>query len=187
MRTDGRTLNATAASLLGLLHEGPMTGWDLLQRAQDRIGDFWTLTQSQVYRELTSMAAAGLVEVGLPGPRDRKPHALTAAGRAAFARWLDQEPGPDQIRIPLLLTVAFADHLSGERLHGIIAARRAEAVERLVRYEAGRDALAGTVDPTRRVTLEYGLRHERAVIEWFDLLPSLLDLPLWEVHADDIP
>ncbi len=177
MTTEGRTLNATAASLLGLLHEGPMTGWDLLQRAQERIGSFWTLTQSQVYRELTSMAAAGLVEVGPPGPRDRKPHTLTAAGRAAFAHWLDQEPGPDQIRIPLLLTVAFAEHLPIERLRGIIALRRAEAVERLARYEAGRAAADGAADPTRRVTLEYGLRHERAVIEWFDLLPDLLDLP----------
>jgi len=33
-----------------------MTGWDLVAVAQQRIGNFWTLTQSQVYRELTAMA-----------------------------------------------------------------------------------------------------------------------------------
>lgn len=50
-RTSRRPLNSTAASLLGFLHEGPMSGWDLVNLAQERIGDFWTITQSQVYRE----------------------------------------------------------------------------------------------------------------------------------------
>ena len=31
-------LNSTAASLLGCLHEGPMTGWDLAATAQRAIG-----------------------------------------------------------------------------------------------------------------------------------------------------
>ncbi len=52
-------LNATAASLLGFLHEGPKTGWDLVATAQDRIGKFWSVTTSQVYRELAAMEAAG--------------------------------------------------------------------------------------------------------------------------------
>jgi DNA-binding PadR family transcriptional regulator len=171
-----RPLNATAASLLGFLHDGPMTGWDLVVTAQDRIGAFWTLTQSQVYRELATMVADGLVEVGPPGPRERKPHAITAAGRAAFAGWLDREPGPDQVRIPLLLTIAFARHLPAERLAEIIASRRTEHAERLAGYRAARDALGGTGDDerTRRATLEFGLRHEQAVLDWFDLLPELL-------------
>ena len=79
-----RELNATAAALLGLLHRGPMTGWDLVTTAQERIGNFWTLTQSQVYRELARMTEIGLVTVGEPGPRDRKPYTITsaAAGRS---------------------------------------------------------------------------------------------------------
>lgn len=169
-----RPLNATAASLLGFLHERPMTGWELVALAQERIGAFWTLTQSQVYRELATMAADGLVEVGPPGPRDRKPHTVTAAGRTAFAAWLADEPGADQIRIPLLLTVAFAEHLPPGRLAVLLASRRAEHVARLERYEAAREALRGSADPTRLVTLEYGLRHERAVLDWFDALPDLI-------------
>ena len=60
----GYTVNATGGSLLGFLHERPMTGWDLVTVAQQRIGNFWSLTQSQVYRELNAMAGAGLVEAG---------------------------------------------------------------------------------------------------------------------------
>ena len=114
-------LNATAASLLGFLHEGPMTGWDLVATAQRRIGDFWSLTQSQVYRELSAMAAAGLVEAGERGARDRRPYAITDAGRKAFAEWIDREPGPELIRFPLLLTVMFGRHVAPGRLTGFVA------------------------------------------------------------------
>src|SRR5690606_21166455 len=77
-------LNPTAASLLGFLHHGPMTGWELSQTAMTVIGAFWSLTRSQVYRELLRMADDGLVEAGEPGPRDARPFSLTPAGRQAF-------------------------------------------------------------------------------------------------------
>src|SRR4051794_13074565 len=119
-----RPLNATAASLLGFLHERPMTGWDLVATAQALIGDFWSVTRSQVYRELAAMADAGLIEAEATGPRDRRPYKLTRAGRAAFRAWLLREPGPEQIRYPLLLTTAFARHLPRGALGGFVARHR---------------------------------------------------------------
>lgn len=171
-----RPLNATAASLLGFLHEGPMTGWDLVAVAQQRIGGFWTLTQSQVYRELAAMAKTGLVEVGPPGPRDRKPYTITTAGRAAFAKWIDREPGPEQIRFPLLLTMVFARHLPPHRLAEMLAAHRAVHAERLASYEEQEAAIRDQpeADPVRATTLDFGLRYERAVLDWFDQLPATL-------------
>jgi DNA-binding PadR family transcriptional regulator len=168
--------NSTAAALLGLLLERPMTGWDLIAAAQERIGEFWTITQSQVYRELTAMAARGLVAAGPTGPRDRKPYEVTPAGRAAFADWLENGPGEDQVRIPLLLTIAFAGHLPAGRLAEIIDDRRAVHAERLERYLAGRELLAaaGPGEAARLATLEFGIRHEQAVLDWFDVLPGIL-------------
>jgi DNA-binding PadR family transcriptional regulator len=143
-----RPLNATAASLLGFLHAGPLTGWDLVATAELVVGDFWSLTRSQVYRELAAMDTAGLVMAGEVGPRERRPYHLTDAGREAFVAWLDREPGPEQIRYPLLLTMAFGQHLSPGRLAG-----------------EGLDAYAGA-------TLDFGVRYERAVLDWFDHLPD---------------
>jgi DNA-binding PadR family transcriptional regulator len=169
-------LNATAAALLGLLLEEPRTGWDLMAVAQERIGEFWTLTQSQVYRELSAMAGRGLVEAGPVGPRDRKPYRATASGRAAFDAWVQGDPGPDHVRIPLLLTLAFAGHLPAGRLTQIVEAQRSVHQERLDRYRAARQALAAAPGaPAARVaTLEFGLRHEQAVLDWFDALPGIL-------------
>lgn len=172
-----RPINATAASLLGFLHEGPMAGWDLVAVAQERIGDFWTLTQSQVYRELAAMAGAGIVELGQPGPRDRKPYLITEAGRVAFREWIDREPALEQIRFPLLLTMMFAGHLSPGRLAEMVAAHRAVPAERLTGYRRVREELDGVIDGVDRfrlATLEFGLRYESAVLDWFDQLPETL-------------
>ncbi len=165
-----RPLNATAASLLGFLHAGPLTGWDLVATAEMVIGDFWSLTRSQVYRELATMETAGLVVAGEIGPRERRPYQLTDAGREAFATWLDREPGPEQIRYPLLLTMAFGEHLAPARLAAFVAAHRKAHTARLEGYEALR-AEAGTgLGPFAGATLDFGIRYERAVLEWFDHL-----------------
>jgi DNA-binding PadR family transcriptional regulator len=169
-----RSLNATAASLLGLLHDGPQTGWDLVAVAQERIGNFWTLTQSQVYRELTRMTGDGLVTVGEPGPRDRKPYTITAAGRRAFADWVDADPAPDQVRVPLLLTILFSGHLRPGRLQEIIASARERHADRLASYRAHEKELADSPDRVRLATLRFGIRHEEAALAWFDELPALL-------------
>jgi DNA-binding PadR family transcriptional regulator len=169
-----RQLNATAASLLGFLHEGPMTGWDLVAIARERIGDFWSLTQSQVYRELAAMAGAGLVVPGERGRRDRRPYTITDAGRAAFAEWATGEPGPETIRFPLLLAVLFGQHIPPERLAAYIAEHRAAHAARLADFERRKADLpegATRTEPHAVAMVEFGLAYEKAVLAWFDALP----------------
>lgn len=175
-----RPLNATAASLLGFLHEGPMSGYELAAVAQRVIGDFWSLTQSQVYRELVSMAEGGLLTAGERGARDRRPYSLTDAGRVAFSEWVDRPPGPETIRHPLLLTVSFGRHLPADRLAAYLRGHRDAHAERLRSYEAqtrAGAATAGTPDPYHAATLAFGLAYERAVMGWFDALPMAIRDP----------
>ena len=170
-----RSTNPTVGSLLGLLHNGPQSGWDLVQTAQAVIGGFWSLTRSQVYRELATMAADGLIEADEVGPRDRRPYRLTDAGRAAFAEWVASEPGPEQIRYPLLLTLAFSQHLSPQQLARFVQTHRAAHEATLAGYRAAQEeALAAGARPRDLVTLDFGLRYEAAVLDWFDHLPPEL-------------
>jgi DNA-binding PadR family transcriptional regulator len=171
---DGRRLNATAASLLGFLHWGPMSGWDLAATAEHVISDFWSLTRSQVYRELAWMADAGLIERGEQGPRERQPYALTDAGRKAFLDWANGEPGLETIRFPLLLKISFGRHIEPGRLAAFVRNHRAIHARRLAEYEAQAapaEAGAEERDAYREATLAFGLAYERAVLEWFDALP----------------
>jgi DNA-binding PadR family transcriptional regulator len=166
-------LNPTSASLLGFLHEGDFSGYELVKVARQLIGDFWSLTQSQVYRELASLADRGLVTVGETGPRSRRPYRITDAGRAAFAAWIRQPPAGEQIRYPLLLTLAFGSHLDRETLLEFVADQRRAHERRLRDY---RDTGATMpLDAYQRATLAFGLRYEQAVLDWMDELPGLLD------------
>ena len=169
---DHRPLNATAASLLGFLHDGPMTGYELAATAQRVIGDFWSLTQSQVYRELAWMAEAGLVTAGERGTRDRRPYALADPGRAAFSDWVVRPPGAETIRHPLLLAISFGRHIPPDRLAAFVRQHREAHAERLHVYEteaaAGEAVASGPPDPFRAATLAFGVAYERAVMAWFD-------------------
>src|SRR5215207_460503 len=100
-------INATAAAVLGLLHDGPMTGGQLMAAAERRLSPYWSMTRSQVYRELPVLAELGYVKLGKPGPRASQPYAITASGKRAFSRWLAESPGRDAIRNPVALRVAF--------------------------------------------------------------------------------
>ena len=165
-------LNATAGSLLGFLHRGPSSGWDLLATARTQIGQFWSITHSQVYRELAAMETAGLIVAGPAGPRDRRPYELTDAGRAAFRGWLEQRPGPEQIRYPLLLTIAFGRHLPPGRVAAFVPDHREVHEVRLHQYRALRSEAGENLDAYATATLDFGIRYETAVLEWFDDLPA---------------
>ncbi len=166
-------LNPTAASLLGFLHRGPRTGWELNRAMRDSIGNFWNITRSQIYRELRDLAERGYVDVGVPGPRDRTPYSITDAGRQAFSEWIVQDPGPDLSRSPLLLTVFFGEHLKPERLRQILADELRSHERVLERYRA-----MEIVIPLRHpesfqaATLRFGIAYEEAMVSW---LTSLLE------------
>ena len=167
-------LNATAASLLGFLHERPMTGWELVATAQRRIGDFWSITQSQVYRELARMAESGLVEAGRRGSRASQPYALTGAGRTAFEAWVDTVPARETIRFPLLLMLSFGRHLSPARRASFIERHRAMHAGQLARYEAEHDQITSdgeAADPFVEATLDFGISLRASVMDWFERLP----------------
>jgi DNA-binding PadR family transcriptional regulator len=175
--TNATDLNPTAASLLGYLDLGPMTGWDLDRFVQISIGNFWNVTRSQIYRELRTLTERGYIKAGTTGPRDRVPYAITAAGRAAFKKWIAEAPPPDMIRSRLLLTIFFGNHLPPERLREIAQSERARHQQTLDGYENLEPLLA--MDPDQRLplmTLHFGIRYERAMIESLDeLLADLED------------
>jgi DNA-binding PadR family transcriptional regulator len=159
-------LNATAASVLGLLHRGPMTGWDVARMAEVGLGDFWNVTQSQVYRELRQLEADGLVEAGPSGPRDKKPYSVTDKGREAFAVWMRREPGPDLIRSPLLLMVFFGRHLDAAHRRRFLAIQQLRHEQNLDEYRRVLTRL-GRDEPDLAKVVQFAVFHEEAVLQWF--------------------
>ena len=168
-------MNATQASLLALLDGcgGELTGGELVRVAELRIGQFWSLTRSQVYRELAVLEREQLVEPGAPGPRDARPVRVTDAGRERYRAWLTGRLPDDTIRIPVLLAVSFGATLDPHDLRALLADSRAVHQQRLAEYEQLHADLAPLEDddPWARATLSFGIQYERAVLAWFTGLP----------------
>ncbi|MEZ0069782.1 DNA-binding PadR family transcriptional regulator [Streptacidiphilus sp. MAP12-20] len=166
-------VNPTAASLLGFLHDGPQTGWDLVARAEAMIGPFWSLTRSQVYRELARMAETGLVSAGTPGRREALPYEITEAGRRAFSDWAARGPGEATVRLPLLLFVSLGRHMPREQLAAMLAEQRRQQAELLAGYLRVRAELTeAAADPYLLATLDFGIATARGTVRWIDRLPE---------------
>jgi DNA-binding PadR family transcriptional regulator len=160
-------VNATQGSLLGFLYDGPKTGWDLLQEIERGLARFWNVTPSHVYRELRTLQDRRLVTAGRTGVRDRRPFTITAAGKKAFKQWIEQEPGPEQIRNPLLITLWFGRHLDDDTVAGFLHSNREVHEKRLRHY----DSITASDRHTGAV-LAFGVAYEKAVIAWIDELTT---------------
>ena len=159
-------LNATAAALLGLLHEGPKTGGDLVAEAQSRFGSFWTVTRSQVYRELPELATRGFVKAGKQGVRAAQPYTVTAAGKRAFTTWLGEPVGREHHRSPLLLRTAFAGRATAAQRRALFTAERGVHEHTLAAMREQQKASPG--DRYANATLEFAITYERALLRWID-------------------
>ena len=166
-----REINATAASLLGFLESEPMSGYDLAAQIDGSVGRFWSTTQSQIYRELGSLAELGYVEAGEAGLRSRTVYSITSAGRAAFAKWIDRMPGDVVIRFPLMLAVFFADKLPPGRLAEILRFHRANYEELIREYERRLPAVERD-HPYRADTMRFGIEEARLVVKWIDTVAA---------------
>ena len=78
--------------LLGLLADGPASGYDLLRRFDNSLVNVWPASQSQLSPELNKLARDGRVEVVEEGGRHRKTYGITEAGRAELRHWLVEVP-----------------------------------------------------------------------------------------------
>ncbi|MGH3628577.1 MAG: PadR family transcriptional regulator, partial [Sciscionella sp.] len=145
-------LNATAAALLGLLHDGPQTGGELVAAAHERFGSFFSVTRSQVYRELPSLAEAGLLRLGKQGPRASQQYAVTASGKRAFKSWLISEPGPDHLRSPLILRLLHADALTARQRGSLLSSARESY---LAAQDEARAAVKAASDPYAKAVAEF--------------------------------
>ena len=138
------TISTLGYALLCALHRGPLTGYDLVRKMRRPIGYYWTARQSQIYPELGRLSEAGLIAHESspgPGPRERKTHRLTDAGRAALAAWLVEPPGDRAPRDEIVLKTyaqAAADLVEMRALYVREAASYQELLDEFTRQRWGR-------------------------------------------------
>ncbi|GIH74679.1 PadR family transcriptional regulator [Planobispora longispora] len=168
-------------AVLGLLTEGPASGYDLLKVFEVSLANVWPATQSQLYGELGRLADAGLIEVVAEGPRGRKEYGLTDAGLTELRRWLIEVEPESFRRTDMLLRVFFLGVVRPEEARaylqeqGTVAARAREDLEE-IRSAAEKGDLGNTpLAVYGRIALEWGLRFTVMQREWAEWAARQID------------
>lgn len=165
--------------LLGLLAEGPASGYDLTRRFAEELGPIWPAQHPKIYAELARMSGEGLIDVASRGPRGRKAYRITDAGLAEVRRWLSGTEVDHTMRLePLLRSLFFwlmdpadlAAHL--EREAAFYTERAAFYREYARRKDAGEFGTGPRVQ-AMRVTIEGGTRVYQALAEWAEWARSV--------------
>ncbi|WP_248962952.1 PadR family transcriptional regulator [Sphaerisporangium perillae] len=165
-------------ALLGLLAEGPASGYDLLKIFNISLANVWPATQSQVYTELSRLADAGMVKVAAEGPRGRKEYAIEEAGLTELRHWLTEVEPVGTERSDLLLRVFFLGQVIPEQARTYLR-RRAESAagthERLSGLGEMVDQGQDDLSVYGRIALEWGLRYSAMQREWAEWAEGEVD------------
>ena len=165
--------------VLGLLaREGPSTPYELERHVRATLGNFWSFPHTLLYSEPPRLAAFGLVdEVRETSGRRRRVFAITPAGEAALAAWLDR-PSHEatELRDPGLLQLFFADLAPAPSRLRLAEQQLAIHEAKLAAYEQdqrleGRAPLTDrgqrTVEHWRGETLPMGIAYEAGAVSFW--------------------
>ncbi len=176
-------------ALLGLVRQRPMYAYEIHQTlAQaEALGLVWQLKQSQTYALLARLEEAGYLASTLEAQDARPPRKilqLTAAGEAAFARWLvaPMRHGRD-FRLEFLAKLFFAAQEPPTVLAALLAGQR-EACGELSAQLRARIAAVSPERPYDRLVLQFRLGQLDATLVW---LATCADTLLTHPHPHPLP
>lgn len=167
-------LSSTSHALLGLLELRSWTTYELAKQVQRSLGWFWPRAERKLYDEPKRLVAHGLAtaEREMTGARPRTVYAVTAEGRRALERWLDDPPAPPILEFEGMVKVFFADGGSLEQLRSTLTAIAETSDVRVAELEAkAEEHRTGDVPfPARlhlnSLALRFQLDHERTIGDW---------------------
>ena len=143
------TLTGTLGhALLGVLAEGPRTGYGLVRHLAQSIAYTWPASHSQVYPELAKLREAGLIREGAAAPRGGRVYELTDAGLDEVRRWLRETEPSRTVRDEASLRLFFLWLLDPEEAEAYLRGEAERARAMLAR--AGGDRRAARIRTRRR-------------------------------------
>jgi DNA-binding PadR family transcriptional regulator len=167
--------NRTSFAILGLLAEGPKSGYEIMQVVEKTISHFWKESYGHLYPTLGRLISEGLVRREAAGgrrARERQRFHITDAGRAVLEGWLAAPLEPEGTRNELALKLFFGTSAPPAVGRGHLLAHRDHHRRLLARYAAERPELeeraaSGESGATYElITLSLGVHISTARIAW---------------------
>jgi PadR family transcriptional regulator, regulatory protein AphA len=167
-------------ALLGLINYHPATGYDLKIAFQKSIHFFWNAALPHIYRSLKQMEGQGWIISAIEqqeGKPNRKVYRITEDGQKELFHWLNEPPETPELRYAMLVKVFFGNQLPPDRFADHLKSWRKYYQDLLQKYETEvlpviqrQSNKAAYVDDSTywNLSLDFGKRHARMVIEWCD-------------------
>lgn len=172
--------NKTRYVILGLLSEGPLSGYEVKKLVTIRFSGFWSESYGQIYPELKKLEAGGLVTKTSTGnTRTRYVYSITGEGFAALRSWLQEPVEKELVRLEILLKLYFGSLIKPENLQGHIQNFRNEHLQYLNLLGRFETELRSITDehenhPFVLMTILFGQKVNQAYLEWSDQVLELL-------------
>ncbi len=170
-------MGALRYAVLGLLNRQSMTGYEITKELDSALSEFWSAKHSQIYPELKSLDADGLVtfDTEISGNQlERKRYSITPAGKKAFLAWerseLKLKPTPkDEFRLQLF----FSDCLSKDERRAMVERHLEQHRERLAHLKGNQDAFGPQDELDDAQFSDYlvllgAVRREEATCSWLE-------------------
>lgn len=167
-------------TLLGIVSEGPVHGYDLRKRATAILGPFRALSYGSLYPCLHRLTERGWMEqvedssateVGkVASKRARVIYSLTSEGKEAFAEWVE-EVGPHAWEDEAFAArFAFFTHTRAQVRLRILEGRRTRLEERLASLQESIDRTSDRVDVYSERLQRHGLEGAEREVGWINEL-----------------
>ena len=166
-------------AVLGLLHEGPLHGYELRKRLNGVLGTFRAISYGSLYPCLKEMLAAGLIvedgpaDAGAPalsGRRARIVYKLTPEGKDRFQEWL-VDAGPEAYEDELFgVHLAFFSGTDRDIRLRILLGRRNRLEERLATLRSNLVRRRERLDEWTLTLQQHGLDSVEREVDWLSQL-----------------
>lgn len=166
-------------AVLGLLHEGPMHGYELRKRLNSVLGTFRAISYGSLYPCLKDMLHQGLIaedgpaDAGAPalsGRRARIVYKLTPEGKEKFQQWL-ADAGPEAYEDELFgVHLAFFGRTDRDIRLRILLGRRNRLEERLGTLRNNLAKRRERLDEWTMTLQQHGLDSVEREVDWLSHL-----------------
>ena len=175
--------NKSRYAILGVLSQGPMSGYDIKKFIELSISNFWSESYGQIYPILKQLTEEGLTSSHTEkqeGKPERYIYTLTEKGWDALRDWL-AEPAEYMVgRIEILLKLFFGRHTDVSTNIEHVQQFRALQVALLHKYaEIEKHINEVCLDEAERlyslITLNYGQHESKTLVAWCDETLAILN------------
>ena len=165
-----KLVNKTRYAILGMLLEGPSTGYEIKSLMSRSTVYFWRESDSTIYPMLKVLAKEEKVlsKIAYVGKKKKEVFSITETGREEFRAWLERLTGSETPRNEFLLKLFFVtDQKEMKRLFQERLESAEKTYDELKKIEERLESMAESPSQAIRLkALSYGIAQLELEIKW---------------------